>query len=244
MRPRPTATTPTRYVDFSAPDGLTPGIRLPRRPSPSPRSFDRTHDTTMQPAATVRSVEGLVTNAFYTVNWLHDYWYDSGFDEAAGNAQLSNYGRGGVGRRSDARRAAGQLLGGSRNNANMTHAVRRHPRRACRCSPGSDRRRDADAARRGGNVAVGTAAFGAVAISTSRRLVALANDGVGAATDALPAARRHVHGQIALVDRGTCNFTGQGARTRRRPARSASSSPNNVVAACAAGSGRHRSAGR
>lgn len=34
---------------------------------------------------------------FYAGNWLHDYFYDLGFDEQAGNMQRDNYGRGGVG---------------------------------------------------------------------------------------------------------------------------------------------------
>lgn len=38
-----------------------------------------------------------ITQAFYRVNWLHDYYYALGFDEPAGNFQVDNFGRGGVG---------------------------------------------------------------------------------------------------------------------------------------------------
>jgi uncharacterized protein (TIGR03437 family) len=38
-----------------------------------------------------------VTNAFYFANIAHDYFYDLGFTEAAGNFQVDNLGRGGVG---------------------------------------------------------------------------------------------------------------------------------------------------
>lgn len=38
-----------------------------------------------------------VTNLFYWVNFTHDYLYKLGFDEAAGNFQLDNFGRGGMG---------------------------------------------------------------------------------------------------------------------------------------------------
>src|SRR5262249_53108430 len=56
---------------------------------------------------------------FYTVNWLHDWWYDSGFDEAAGNAQVNNYGRGGFG--NDPIRAEGEDSANTQaNNANMS----------------------------------------------------------------------------------------------------------------------------
>ena len=57
-----------------------------------------------------------VVSLFYTINWLHDWWYDHGFDEASGNAQTSNYGRGGV--EGDPLLAQGQD-GSGRNNANM-----------------------------------------------------------------------------------------------------------------------------
>src|SRR5262249_51460502 len=83
------------YTDFSAPDGFTAGIDF-RADLTSPFSFDRVYDFTLQPVATIDQSKASIANAFYTVNWLHDYWYDSGFDEAAGNAQASNYGRGGA----------------------------------------------------------------------------------------------------------------------------------------------------
>jgi uncharacterized protein (TIGR03437 family) len=38
-----------------------------------------------------------VTNAFYLINKAHDYFYDLGFTEAAGNFQFGNFGRGGAG---------------------------------------------------------------------------------------------------------------------------------------------------
>src|SRR4030095_12897712 len=37
------------------------------------------------------------TNLFYWVNRAHDFFYSYGFNEAAGNFQSDNYGRGGVG---------------------------------------------------------------------------------------------------------------------------------------------------
>lgn len=36
-----------------------------------------------------------IVQAFYATNWMHDFFYGAGFDELAGNAQLSNLGRGG-----------------------------------------------------------------------------------------------------------------------------------------------------
>lgn len=37
-----------------------------------------------------------IVQGFYAANWLHDYFYTLGYDEAAGNSQADNYGRGGI----------------------------------------------------------------------------------------------------------------------------------------------------
>ena len=58
------------------------------------------------------------TVLFFASNFVHDFFYDLGFDEAAGNFQQDNFGRGGTGGDpiSVNARAAG------RNNANYVHA--------------------------------------------------------------------------------------------------------------------------
>ncbi|MEW6732154.1 MAG: M36 family metallopeptidase [Acidobacteriota bacterium] len=43
------------------------------------------------------SAPAAITNLFYQCNILHDYFYKLGFDEAAGNFQVDNFGRGGIG---------------------------------------------------------------------------------------------------------------------------------------------------
>ena len=53
---------------------------------------------------------------FFHVNWLHDRWYEAGFDEASGNAQKNNFGRGGIG--GDPILAEGNDFSGT-DNANM-----------------------------------------------------------------------------------------------------------------------------
>ncbi len=57
-----------------------------------------------------------VTNLFYWNNIIHDVQYQYGFDEAAGNFQTNNYGKGGLG--GDAVRAEAQDGSGT-NNANF-----------------------------------------------------------------------------------------------------------------------------
>ncbi|MCB0667553.1 MAG: M36 family metallopeptidase [Saprospiraceae bacterium] len=44
------------------------------------------------------SIDATVTNLFYWNNLNHDIFYHYGFDEAAGNFQINNYSRGGLGR--------------------------------------------------------------------------------------------------------------------------------------------------
>lgn len=62
-------------------------------------------------------IAGAVTNLFYLNNVIHDVQYQYGFDEAAGNFQVNNYGRGGAG--NDDVRAEAQDGGGT-NNANFS----------------------------------------------------------------------------------------------------------------------------
>ena len=58
------------------------------------------------------------TSLFFAANFIHDFFYDLGFDEAAGNFQADNFGRGGTG--ADPLRLNARAPG--RNNANYVHA--------------------------------------------------------------------------------------------------------------------------
>ncbi len=65
---------------------------------------------------------GVVTNLFYITNVYHDRLYDLGFDEASGNFQMFNFGRGGVEAdpvHAEAQQAADSFFGGA-NNANFS----------------------------------------------------------------------------------------------------------------------------
>ena len=42
-------------------------------------------------------LDAKIVQAFYASNWLHDLFYDLGYDEEAGNMQVDNHGRGGIG---------------------------------------------------------------------------------------------------------------------------------------------------
>jgi extracellular elastinolytic metalloproteinase len=64
--------------------------------------------------------EAVVANLFYANNAIHDVMYRYGFDEASGNFQANNYGRGGTG--GDYVRAEA-ADGGGTNNANFSPPV-------------------------------------------------------------------------------------------------------------------------
>jgi hypothetical protein len=60
------------------------------------RVLNHAFDPTQRPLANPEQSKAAAVNSFFVVNWMHDWWYDSGFTEAVGDAQQDNYGRGGV----------------------------------------------------------------------------------------------------------------------------------------------------
>ena len=182
--------------------------------------YDMVADTDPAVADTAQAA---VVNLFYINNWLHDWWYDHGFDEASGNAQLDNYGRGGA--EGDPIRAQGQDASG-RNNANMgTPADGSSPTMQQYLFDGptiGEVRQLAPS--EGESLKFTGAAFGPAEYDVTGVLV-LANDGAGDSTSdgcgiappdpglpvALPAIPgvpdTALLGNIALIDRGSCNFT-------------------------------------
>ena len=102
------------YVDLDATDGFT-GSDF-RSSVTAPNQFLHTFDPTIAPTSSEQR-QAALQQLFFDDNFLHDWYYDSGFDEAAGNAQALNFGRGGV--EGDSLRAEGQD-GSGRNNANMS----------------------------------------------------------------------------------------------------------------------------
>ena len=87
--------------------------------SPDPLTFDFLPDFTVPPtqASPVPNQQFNITNLFYWNNIIHDLSYQYGFDEASGNFQQSNQGRGGLG--NDYVDAQAQDGGGT-GNANFT----------------------------------------------------------------------------------------------------------------------------
>jgi len=104
--------------DFDGSLDLSEGDLVPR--VRAGRVLNYPYDTTLSPLATTAQANAGAVNVFFTTNWLHDWWYDSGFTESTGNAQADNFGRGGVD--GDPLRAFAQngALTGSRDNAFMS----------------------------------------------------------------------------------------------------------------------------
>jgi len=84
------------YVDRAAPNGFDPGLDLDVPPT-APGVFDHAYDPSLSPKASDTQSRAAATQLFYVAAYLHDFFYDAGFDEMAGNAQASNFGRGGLG---------------------------------------------------------------------------------------------------------------------------------------------------
>lgn len=104
------------FLNLSAPDGYQAGSGDLRAASTSaPGVFDYPYTADTDPT-TANARMAAVTQVFYQLNWLHDRWYEAGFDEVAGNAQASNYSRGG--KEGDPIVAQVQDVNG-RNNATM-----------------------------------------------------------------------------------------------------------------------------
>jgi hypothetical protein len=163
-------------------------------------TFDYTYDTAQDPQVNKTQVMASVVNLFYMNNWLHDWYYDSGFDEVSGNAQASNYGRGGL--ENDAIFAEGQDFA-SLNNANMaTPSDGGQPRMRMYVFTGNGAavvKVNAPAAI-AGTKPLGTAAFGAAAFDVTNDVV------YASPANGCTAIGGAVAGKIALIDRGTCGF--------------------------------------
>lgn len=189
------------YADLAAGDGFSVGDI--RANTTSPNVFDYTYDTAQVPAASNNQIKASVTSLFYLNNWMHDFFYDSGFDEAGSNAQSNNYGRGGA--PGDPLLAEAQDYSGT-NNANMsTPADGASPRMQMYVFTGAIK----------GNLIVQpinvtmnnkTAGFGPNPFSTTAQLI-LGNDATAPdVNDLCEPVTNNVAGKIVLVNRGTCTF--------------------------------------
>jgi extracellular elastinolytic metalloproteinase len=101
------------YADLQPPNGLGAGDILGKVKSQRFFNYKYNHS---KPATDPENLQSTLVGMFFHVNWLHDRWYEAGFDEASGNAQKDNFGRGGLG--GDPILAEGNDFSGT-DNANM-----------------------------------------------------------------------------------------------------------------------------
>ena len=174
-----------------------------RASATSAGSFDRVYDVSLQPGASADQRMAAVTQLFYVTNFLHDWFYDAGFDEASGNAQSDNYGRGGLG--NDDLLAEAQDFSGQNNATMTTPADGARPRLQVYLFAPNTRYgvTVTSPAAIAGNYAAGLASFGPQAFDLTADVV-LADDGSGTRTDACQALVNDVAGKIVLIDRPGC----------------------------------------
>jgi hypothetical protein len=212
------------YADLADPDGFTPGSDVHATPTGA-LQFDRTYDVTLGPAASQTQIMAATTQLFYVTNWLHDYWYDSGFNEAAGNAQALNFGRGGV--EGDSLKAEAQDNSGT-DNANMTTpADGARPRMQMYVWDGVD---SSTVTVQPLNLSPShqAASFGPASFNVTATLV-LADDGTGPnPNDACQTITNNVSGKIALIERGgMCTIESKVKRAQQAGAAGALIANNN-----------------
>jgi len=153
--------------------------------------------------------EAAITNLFYMNNIMHDVLYQYGFDEASGNFQQNNYGRGGTA--GDPVQADAQD-GSSTNNATFgTPGDGSDPRMSMFIwTPPADHFVTVNSpAGIAGAYLAGGAGFGAVLDNTGVTAdIVLVDDGTATATDGCEALTNgaQVSGRVALIDRGNCAF--------------------------------------
>lgn len=156
------------------------------------------------------NLEAAVTNLFYMNNMIHDITYRFGFDEEAGNFQVNNYGKGGLG--NDA--VSAQAIDGSgTDNANF----------ATPPDGSSGRMQMYTWSRQGGKIVkvnapgaiIGTYSGqassgwgGAITTTPITGDVVITDDGSGSddATKNCTPPVNSLQGKIAMVDRGVCEF--------------------------------------
>jgi hypothetical protein len=82
------------YADLTDTDAPGPGNVMGKVSAAG--VFDYTYNHS-RAASDPTNLQNSLVGMFFHVNWLHDRWYEAGFDEASGNAQKNNFGRGGAG---------------------------------------------------------------------------------------------------------------------------------------------------
>lgn len=199
------------YADIVEPDGYQPGKDI-ESTATAALTFGNVFDTATAPSVSTNA-QAATTNLFYITNFLHDWYYDAGYDEKAGNTQIDNFKRGGMG--GDPLHAEAQDYSG-RNNANAAVlSDGTSPRIQMYLFSGASNASlvvaNGPAA---GTKTVGIASgFGKDVFDTAGTLV-LAADSAGDQADACEPLENDVANKIVLIHRGTCSFAQKAANAQ------------------------------
>jgi extracellular elastinolytic metalloproteinase len=160
-------------------------------------NFTTTHNRTAAPSTTANKAVA-VQNLFYLNNRIHDTLYVAGFNESEANFQENNFGRGGSG--SDSVNAEAQD-GTGLDNANFATPVEgQNPRMQMYLWAGKPSHQAVVGA---STYAASGAAFGPALTSTGKTGILT----VASPADGCTAISTTLTGRIAIIDRGTCDFT-------------------------------------
>ena len=165
-------------------------------------SFLTTADLAQSPSTTGNKAVA-AQNLFYLNNVAHDFLYRSGFDEVAGNFQVNNNGKGGTA--NDPVNAEAQDGSGTDNANFSTPADGSSPRMQMYVWNSLPQAQVTVTTSRYGAY---PSAFGA-ALTTTGVTGPLAATGTNATTDdaCSALAAGSLTGKVAIINRGTCNFT-------------------------------------
>ena len=170
-------------------------------------NFTTAANLSAQPSTTGNKAVA-VQNLFYLNNAIHDDLYGHGFDEAAGNFQINNFGNGGLA--NDPVNAEAQDGSGTDNANFATPADGSSPRMQMYLwNPPNTHQVvvNSPASAAGTYPAAGSSLGPQLTATGITAAVAVVNDGSAPATDACQRlARNSLTGKIAVIDRGTCTF--------------------------------------
>lgn len=194
------------YADWYAPDGYQASMGEKRATVNRSQVFDYLYDPLLAPKETNTQTQATIVQLFYTVNFLHDLYYEAGFDEASGNAQQNNYGRGGKG--GDLLLAEAQDYGSRDNASIIIPADGSSPRMEMYLWSGvADKRVTVRQPAHLGVLTTGRALFGPRSFQLQGDLV-LMNDGTEPIADGCSTVSQSapLRGNIVLIKRGGCDF--------------------------------------
>lgn len=191
------------YVDLASPDYYSTGDLYGGQDAEG--EFDFTYDVTLTPSANTSQRLAAANHLFYVGNWLHDYWYDSGFNETAYNAQEDNFDRGGLDE--DPLELQGQDYSGT-NNANMSVPSDGISPRMQMYVWSGYREASLTVLPLGLKPSsLGTGAFGPTNFDLAATPLVLMNDGSGTTSDGCQTVPAGTYsGKVVAIDRGTCTF--------------------------------------